>query len=219
MLFTKPSKAVGIDIGTHSVKAVQMSRHRGRLCIDNAGYSVIDRDQVNVDPVEAHANAVREALSDMSMQKCLVVGALSGQTVVIRYPRLPDVSEDQLAQSIEAEAGQNIPYDLSEVFLDWSILTETTEGDIKQLKALLVAAKHEVIESRVQIAEAAGIQYGILSVDSLSVSDAAEGCDFLGTGETVALINLGASSASIHFVRDGISNFIRSGYSRAQLSN
>lgn len=209
MLFSKPHKAVGLDIGTHSVKAVQMSRHGGCLHVDGVGHALIDRDQVNVDPVEAHADAVREALSSLAPQNALVVGALPGQTVVIRYPRLPDVPEEQLAQSIESEAGQNIPYDLSEVFLDWSILDELMEGDVKQLKALLVAAKHEVIESRVQIADAADVQYGVLSVDSLAVADAAEGCDFLRAGETVALVNLGASSASIHFVKDGISNFIR----------
>jgi len=186
-----------------------MVRRGGRLFVEVAGYALLDRDQVNVDPVEAHAEAMREAMRQMAASQSLVVGALPGQTVVIRYQRLPDVPRDQLAQAVETEAGQNIPYDLSEVFLDWTILDEMAEGDTKQLKALLVAAKHEVIESRVQIATAADVQFGALSVDSLAVADAAEACDMLHVGETVALVNLGASSASIHFVKDGVSNFIR----------
>ena len=83
------------------------------------------------------------------------------------------------------------------------------EGGQKQLKVLLVAAKHEIIDSRVQIMDASELEYAILSVDSLALSDAAEACDFLRVGETVALINIGLTSASIHFVKDGISNFIR----------
>ncbi|MBN2311967.1 MAG: type IV pilus assembly protein PilM, partial [Candidatus Hydrogenedentes bacterium] len=117
--------------------------------------------------------------------------------------------ESQLAQSIEAEAGQNIPYEVSEVFLDWAVLDRVTEGDSAMLKVLLVATKHEVIDSRVQVADAAGIEYGILGVDSLALADAAEACDFLRVGESVALVNMGASTTSIHFVKDGISNFIR----------
>lgn len=209
MRFAKPTKAIGLDIGSHSIKAIQMSKSGSKMKIEDIGYALVDRDQVNIDPVVAHADALREAIRTMPISQSLVVGALPGQTVVIRYPRLHAVSPDSLDAAVESEASQNIPYDLSEVFLDWSLLEEEGDDEDRQLKVLLVAAKHEVIDSRVQIADAADIQYGILGVDSLALADAAEGCDFLRAGETVALINIGASSASIHFTRDGVSNFIR----------
>jgi type IV pilus assembly protein PilM len=162
-----------------------------------------------MDPVVALADAVREALRTMQPQQAHVVGALPGQTVVIRYPRLPDQPETQLEQAIQTEAGQSIPYDLSEVFLDWTLLETIDDGEGKQLKVLLVAARHEVIDARVQIANSAEIQYAVLGVDSLALADAAESCGLLHDEETVALINIGLTSASIHFVKDGISNFIR----------
>ena len=209
LLFAKPKKAIGIDVGTHSVKTVQMSRSGGRLRIDAAGYSLVDRNQLNVDPVGAQANAVREAIRHLSMDQSVIVGALPGQTVVIRYPRLPEMPEEAIGAAIEKEAGQHIPYDLSEVFLDWALLDRVTEGNNKLLKTLLVAAKHEVIDSRVQIADAADVHYNVVTVDSLALADAAESCDFLRVGETVALVNIGLSSSSIHFVKDGMSSFIR----------
>ncbi len=186
-----------------------MSRAGRRLHVDGAGMALVDRNLINTDPVAAHAAAVRDALRTIFITQSLVVGALPGQTVVIRYPRLADMPEDRIGAAIEKEAGQHIPYDLSEVFLDWSLLERVTEGNDRLLKVLLVAARHEVIDSRVQIAAAAEIQYGILTVDSLAVADAAESCGFLQTGETVALVNIGLTSASIHFVKDGVSNFIR----------
>ncbi|MDZ4860349.1 MAG: pilus assembly protein PilM, partial [Candidatus Hydrogenedentes bacterium] len=103
----------------------------------------------------------------------------------------------------------NIPYERSEVFLDWTPLDRVTESGKDMLKVLLVAARYEVIESRVQVAAEAELNYGVLGVDSLALADAAEGCDFLRVGESVALINLGASNTSIHFIKDGRSNFIR----------
>lgn len=209
MLFFKAKKSIGLDIGTHSVKAVQMSRRGGRLCIDEVGYALIDRNQVNADPIVAHAVAVNEALSSMNMKSSQIVGALPGQTVVIRYPRYAEANRDQLATIVSREAGQNIPYDLNEVSLDWTLLDEVEEAGQRQLKVLLVAAKHEIIDSRVQIMNASELEYSILGVDSLALADAAEACDFLRVGETVALVNIGLTSASIHFVKDGVSNFIR----------
>jgi len=209
VLFSKPKKAVGVDIGSHSVKVVQLSRSGGRLRIDQVAHAVVDRNKMNVDPLQAQADAVREALRIFPLNQALIVGALPGQTVVIRYPRFSDRDRDELAGAVENEAGQSIPYDLAEVLLDWTVLDTFTEGERQMIKVLLVAAKHEVIDARVQIAEAADIAFTILGVDSLALADGAEGCDFLRVGETVAMVNLGAVSTSIHFVKDGVSNFIR----------
>ena len=209
MLFSKPKRAIGLDIGTHSVKAVQMSRSRGKLHIDEVGYATIDRNRFNSDPISAQAESITEALRAVQLKGSILVAALPGQTVVIRYPRLPDVPLHQLDEAVEREAGKNIPYDLEEVYLDWSKLTEIEENEERQVKILLVAAKHEVIDSRLEVLDAANVQPAVLGVDCLAVADAAEACDYLRVGETVALINIGHSSASIHFLKDGISNFIR----------
>ena len=209
MRFTKPTKVIGLDIGTHSIKTVLMTKPGGKLRIEEIGYAPLDKAQVTVDPVAASAEAMREALQRMPTGQSLVVASLAGQTVVIRYPRLRDVSLDEIGRAVEAEASQNIPYDLSEVLLDWSLLEEENNGDETLIKVLLVAAKHEVIDARVQLIQAAEVECSILSVDSLALADAAEGCDFLRVGESVALINIGASSVSIHFTKDGVSNFIR----------
>ncbi len=210
MGFTRPKKAIGLDIGTHSAKAVLMSRYGGRLRVESALHVHLDRSLVNNDPVGAQALATREAVRTMPAGQCLVVAALAGQSVVVRYPRLTNVPKDQLENAVSREAAHNIPYDLNDVFLDWSLLDEVKgEATTQQLKVLLVAAKHEVIDSRMQVLSAAEVQCGVLGVDSLALADAAEACDFLRVGETVAIVNIGLSAACVHFIKDGVSNFIR----------
>lgn len=209
MKFTKPKKVIGLDIGSQSVKAVQVARGGRGMTIEQVGFSAIDRNMLNSDPVAAHARAIRESLEDFNVNQSMIAAALPGQSVVIRYPRLRDVAVGELDEAIESEASQNIPYDLAEVLLDWSLLDEEIEGDSTVQKVLLVAAKHDVIDQRIQFADIAGIEYSILSVDSLALADAAEECKFFNPNETVALINLGASSVSIHFTKNGDSNFIR----------
>ena len=209
MGFTKPKKAIGLDIGTHAVKAVQMSRSSGRLRVDYSACALVDRNQLNADPIVAQTMAVREALEGMAVSQSRVVSALTGQMVVVRYPRLTDVPRDQLSAAVAREAANNIPYDLDDVFMDWVVLDEYMEEERRQTKVLLVAAKHEVIGTRLQVLQSAEVECGILDVDSLALADAAEACDFLKTGETVAMINIGLTSSSVHFIKDGVSNFIR----------
>ncbi len=209
MGFTKPKKAIGLDIGSHAVKAVLMSRVSGRLRVDQATCAMVDRNELNADPVRAQITAVRNALEPLPILQSHIVAALTGQTVVVRYPRLTDVAKEQLTSAVEREAQSNMPYDLSEVFLDWVVLEEYQEDERRQLKVLLVAAKHEEIQNRLQVLRGADVQCGALTVDSLALADAAEACDFLREGETVAIINVGLTSSSIHFIKDGVSNFIR----------
>ncbi len=212
MGFSRPKKAIGLDIGTHSVKAVLMSRYGGRLRVESANHIHLDRSMVNNDPVGAQALATRESVRTMPVGQSLVVAALAGQTVVVRYPRLTNTPKDQLENAVSREAAHNIPYDLNDVFLDWSVLEEARGEESRQLnqiKVLLVAAKHEVIDARMQVLDAAEVPCAVLSVDSLALSDAAEACDFLRVGETVAILNIGLTAACVHFIKDGASNFIR----------
>lgn len=209
MGFTKPKKTIGLDIGAHAVKAVQMSRSSGRMRVERSSCALVDRNQLNADPVLAQTLAVQEAIESMQDSQSLVVAALTGQTVVVRYPRLTDVPRDQLSTAVAREASNNIPYDLDEVFLDWVVLDEYKEDERRQVKVLLVAAKHDVIETRLQVLRSANLECGILDVDSLSLADAAEACGFLRPEETVAMINIGLTSSCVHFIKDGVSNFIR----------
>lgn len=209
MLSSKPNRSVGLDIGTYSVKAVQMSKSGGHLRVDHAGYAAIDTAQLSVDPVQAQAAALTEALQNIPTKNTVVVGSLPGQTVVIRYPRLPDMPDNELRQAIDREAAQNLPFELSEVFIDSVVLDRCVENDEHVAKVLLVAAKHELIDSCIRVAEAAGLQYAILTVDALALADAAECCGFLGKNETVALLDIGAASTIVHFLKDGVSNYYR----------
>ncbi|MCK5861420.1 MAG: pilus assembly protein PilM [Candidatus Hydrogenedentes bacterium] len=191
------------------MKAVLMSRASGRLRIDQVTCAPVDRNELNADPVRAQVSAVRNALDAMPVLQSQVVAALTGNTVVVRYPRFTDVPKDQFQDAIDREAKNNMPYDLRDIFLDWVVLDEYQEDDRQQKKVLLLAAKHEEIEKRLQILQLAEVQCGVLGVDSLALADAGEACGFLPVGETVAIINVGLNSSSIHFIKDGISNFIR----------
>ena len=209
MGFRKPRKAIGLDIGTHTVKAVLVSGSKNRLRLEQACWASVDRNQFSADPVAAQSLAVQEALATMPTSQSLLAASLSGQTVVVRYLRLVDVAKERLADTVAREAANNIPYDLNEVYMDWSVLGEYHEEGRKIVKVLIVAAMRDVVETRLQILQNAEVACSILSVNALALADAGEVCQFFSSDETVAIIDIGLTSSSVQFIKGGVSNFIR----------
>jgi type IV pilus assembly protein PilM len=116
---------------------------------------------------------------------------------------------DELRSSIELEADQNLPYDLTELMMDSIVLEEITERNETIIKVLLVAAKSEVIRQTISYFQNVGLSPSLLGVSTLAIADSFEANNGFKVDESVALINIGASSTNIHFCRDGISNFTR----------
>ncbi len=207
-MFSKPRKTIGIDIGTHSVKIVQFGPG-SRPRLEKATLTMVDPALFQQDAPAALEAALREALGFYLARSAVVVGSLSGQDTIIRYLRMPKMPSEDLHAAIENEADQNIPFDLAEVVLDYDIVEEQVEGDDTTLRVLLVAAKNEIIDERVDLFRTVNVQPHVLSVNTLALADSCDANGQFRENETVALVNIGAQTTNIHFCRDGVSNFTR----------
>ena len=76
----------------------------------------------------------------MKVRRARVAAALSGHAVIVKRLSLPAMSQAELSEAIPWEAEQYIPFDLSEVQLDYQVVNS---GDPNKsgLDVLLVAAK------------------------------------------------------------------------------
>jgi type IV pilus assembly protein PilM len=208
-MLAKPKTTIGIDVGTHSVKAVQLSNFGNSAKVDKAVLLNLNSHTDKDRHVEETVRALRTVASTFALKKAVVVTALPGQDTFIRYLRFPKMPPEELKSSIELEADQNLPYDLTEVSMDSVMLEEITERGETIMKILLVAAKNEMINQTIDLLRGVGLIANILGVTTLAIADAFEVNGGFRPDETVALVNIGASSTNIHFCRDGISNFTR----------
>jgi type IV pilus assembly protein PilM len=209
-MLSKPKTTIGIDLGTHSVKAVQLSNSGDRLKVEQAALLRLQGDGMSEEKRnEEIVRALRSFASSFQVKRSTVITALPGQDTFIRYLRFPKMPPDELRNSIELEADQNLPYDLTEVSTDSVVLEEITERNETIMKILLVAAKNEMIDKTLSLLRSVGISPNILGITTLAIADAFEANGGFQPDETVALINIGASSTNIHFCRNGISNFTR----------
>lgn len=208
-MFAKTKTVLGIDIGTHSVKVVQLSKFGDGAKVDKAALFSLNPDVPDEQRIEGVIRVMRTVASTFAAKKAVVAAALPGEDTFIRYLRFPKMPADELRSSIELEADQNLPYDLSELSMDSVVLEEMSERGETIMKVLLVAAKNDIIGQTLEMFRTVGITPGMLGVTTLAIADSFEANGGFTPEETIALVNVGASSTNIHFCRDGVSNFTR----------
>jgi len=197
--FSKDRYAVGLDIGTHTVKAIKLKITKEAT--ELAGFQMLPLEPGLKDCL----TKIKEAL------KCDSVNiGFSGGSSVIRYVSFPRMEEPEFRQALKFEAAKYIPFPPDEINLDGVVL----KYDLPENKMLVViaAVKKDFVSSRLKHLEEAGLRVRIADIDSLALSNAFK--FNLGAKEdlrqkTVALLNIGASISSLDILEAGIPRFSR----------
>ena len=201
---------VGLDVGSSSIKAVELKRKGGQIEVAHLGLEPLSSDIV-VDSMIVDSGTVSSAISklfaDNQIKTKAVATAVSGHSVIVKKISLPSMSEQELAETIEKEAAQHIPFDLADVSLDYQILSD--EVGSPQMDVLLVAVKKDKILNYTNVLSMAGRTPAIVDIDALALQNCYEYNYQPAPGQVVALLNLGASVMNINIVRGGIPLFTR----------
>jgi type IV pilus assembly protein PilM len=133
--------------------------------------------------------------------------SVSGQSVIIRKISVPLMTPAELAEQISWEAEQHIPFDIKDVQVDYQVLRKRPEAS--QMDLLLVAAKRDQILEYAQLAKDARLRPLVVDIDAFTMQNMFEATLGIDAGPSFALINVGASMASLNIITGGISAFTR----------
>jgi type IV pilus assembly protein PilM len=133
--------------------------------------------------------------------------SIGGYSVIVKKISIQAMSEEELNEAINHEAEQYIPFDISEVNVDFQILGEA-EINPEQMNVLLVAAKKEMIAEYIELVQSAGLNPCIIDVDAFALQNIFE-INYDLPNEAVALIDIGAGKTSLNIVKDESSLFMR----------
>jgi len=212
MLFGKKQSLVGLDIGSNSVKAVEIepTANKGYRLV-NWGVSaplseaIVDGEIMDRQLV---TDAITNLLESRGIRSKNVVAAVSGRAVIVKKITMNKLSAEDAQQAVYWEAEQHVPYDINDVSLDFEILGPAP-SDPKQMQVLLVAAKKDMVLSFSDLIREAGLQPLIVDVDSFAVQNAlAANYDF-GPEEIVAILNIGAEITNINITQAGVPYFTK----------
>jgi type IV pilus assembly protein PilM len=201
---------VGVDIGSSSIKVCQLRDGRRGIEMIRLGYAALP-PQTIVDGHIMNSGAVVESLSriffDSKIKSRDVAMSVSGQSVIIRKITVPMMTTAELAEQIQWEAEQHIPFDIKDVQIDYEVLRRRPEAG--QMDLLLVAAKRDEIQDYAQLARDAKLRPCVVDIDAFTIQNVFEFSRGLPPDQTVALINVGASLSTLNMVSRGVSTFTR----------
>jgi type IV pilus assembly protein PilM len=166
---------VGLDIGSSAVKAVVLRRGRGGWALVAAGEAPIPEGSLQ-DGAAAEPTVVSEAVSglldSLRLKRARVSAALSGHAVIVKRLSLPAMSQAELNEAIPWEAEQYIPFDLSEVQLDYQVVGGDGDATKNSLDVLLVAAKRDRIDDRSAVIAQTGRKPVVLDIEAFALANA-----------------------------------------------
>lgn len=196
---------VGLDMGSDAVKAVILRRSRGAWSLVAAA-EVPMRDTGTSDP-DAVTDALKEVFDTLRIRRGRVAAALSGHAVIVKRLSLPVMTDGELAEAIPWEAEQYVPFDLTEVQLDYQVLP--TDPNRPATDVLLVAAKKERIEERADAIVRAGRQPVILDLEAFALVNAYQANHADRSDPLALLVHAGRSSTIVCLLDNGQLAFTR----------
>lgn len=201
---------VGLDIGSSSVKVVQLKETSKGYQLVNFGIEPLP-PQTIVDGAIMNQSAVVDAIKQLRAALKLkvreVATAISGHSVIIKKIKVPPMTPEELEEQIPWEAEHHIPFSKDDVEIDHQLVnTQNAQG---QMELLLVAAKKEVVSDFSMVIREAKLQPMVMDVAAFTIQNAFEINYDINPDEAVALINVGAALSNINIVAGGTSAFTR----------
>jgi type IV pilus assembly protein PilM len=186
---------IGLDLGSHTLKAVEVvPTGGGNFKVTRLGVAPTPVGAVTdgvAASAEALSGAIRNLLSTAGIRGSRVVTALGGEAVIVRELKLPQMPDAELEQAVAYEAERYLPYGVREVSRDFQVLGKAPEEG--QIEILLVAARKEVVNRQLAALQMTGLSATILDVAPFSMLRAV-GRNGQGT---VVYVDLGAESSDI----------------------
>jgi type IV pilus assembly protein PilM len=207
-MFGRKSSVAGLDIGSSSIKMVELEGKANNLNLVSLGYENLPDDTI-VDGQIMELNVVSDVIQNVCTNHQVnanqVVTGVSGHSVILKNIVLPPMSKDELEESIDWHAEEHIPYDLSDVSLDYQITGSTSTST----NVLIAACKRDRIENIRQAVQLAGKQPVVIDVDTFALQNCYELNYHPDESQVVTLLNIGASTMNVNIVKGTTSLFTR----------
>ena len=201
---------LGLDIGTSSVRMVQLAKD------DNGNFSVVAAGISDIEDNPAD-NAAREANMVKAVQRCLASGRTStrmtvcgvtGPEVAVRHFKFPPLQPEELEGAIRLEASQVCPFNVDDGVVEYQLIQNgDTDGSAN---GVLVAATNDVIRRKLSVVEKCSLDCVLMDVDGLALLNCL--CESKKSGGQIgssAILDVGASCTTLAVMSENNMPFVR----------
>jgi len=209
----KPKSILGIDIGTSSIKVVQLRKEEDKFKLENygelstVGYLERLNEAFQITSLRKLQAVTREMLrillKETEIDAKRTVMAIPVFSSFVSVIEMPEMAEKELSRAVEFEARRYVPIPLAEVALDWKIIESGMIKDsvspkpFKGKRILLIAVPKEVVNKYIKISELLELKILALELESFSLARV------LSSKESSCILDIGARATSFTIVDKG----------------
>jgi len=122
---------VGLDIGSSSVKAVELTKKGSSLQLLNLGFENLQTDTIvdgQIMELNNVSNVISNIFNEHQIRTPRVAAGVSGHSVIVKNIVLPAMSQEELQESFSWHAEEHIPFDIADVNLDYELTSKSSES-------------------------------------------------------------------------------------------
>lgn len=195
---------VGLDIGTSTIKGVQV-KNKGLISYHQMAAPGVSLLSENPDDLKKLSEALSRFFAEGNFKTRDLVASVPESQVFARVITLPQMGEAEIASSVQNEAQQYVPMPLDQVAFDFEILGPS-ELEAGKVDVLLVAVPKSLTSKYLQITKNAGLNLLSLETETIAISRSIVG----KTMDAVMVASIGASTTDIAVFSGGAIRFTRS---------
>jgi type IV pilus assembly protein PilM len=208
-MFGKSKNLLGLDVGSNSIKVIEIEEGSSGYILKNIGYRELPRDVISegsiVDMAEV-VNSINEIIRERKISNNKAAIGLKGNAVIAKRVHIPGVEASLLEEEFRYQAQQFIKMDIEDVNIDYSVVETNLESSMTDV--ILAVARKDLISSTVSVISGAKLKVSVVDLEVFALTNCFELCYGAMPGIN-AIVNLGHSSSLIVFVKDGFYEFSR----------
>lgn len=215
ILFTK--EVISIDIGTRYIKIVIGKEKKGSIIIKNTFRLDTPTNSIkdgNILDLKSIKSLISRKIQEEKVKAKRAIVTVQSSSVIKRELVLPKVKEEELNSIVNIEIEQYLPIMLSDYLIDYKVLEEFEEDNVKKVRILVVIAPKALVERYLKLIKELNLKPYVLDVNSnviskLFSSDMLINSENYSFDKTVAVIDLGSEQINVNIISKGILSFSR----------
>lgn len=196
---------IALNIGSQRISmGVFAPTKKGLILKKYAATSILADPATEAARIPQVQLAIKELAKGLKVDKQKTAYALSGQSVFVRFVKLPPLEAENMDELVRFEAQQNVPFPIDEVVWDWEKLdTEGIENEV-----VLVAIKADSLNDLNSVVADTGLGTRLVDSAPTALYNSFR-YNYPGLDECVLLLDIGAKTSNLIYA-DGKKFFTRS---------
>lgn len=208
---------IGVDIGSSSIKVVQLKKKNGKAVLQTYGeialgpYNGMEIGRATKLPAEKIAEATLDLLKEANISTQNAAMSIPMRSSMVSVFRMPDMKIQQMSKMVPIEARKYIPVPIDEVSMDWFVIpkiedegamSDQEKNNIQKFQEIMVVAIHnDILNDFNLVVSKTALKASFFEVEMFSTARSVLETGYL---MPVMIVDIGAGATKVYITERGV---------------